>query len=70
VVVGNVSLDEVVQAPASPDEDTRGGVRLGGWAVATHAAAPGSAMAAFGGGPESANGAMLSGRRTSADAVR
>ncbi len=40
VVVENVSLDGVMQAPASPDEDTRGGFRLGGWAVAPLAADP------------------------------
>ncbi|WJY01059.1 dihydrofolate reductase family protein [Curtobacterium sp. 458] len=69
VVVENVSLDGVMQAPASPDEDTRGGFRLGGWAVAPLAADPEAAMAAFGGGSGSADGAMLFGRRTYSDVV-
>ena len=33
VVVNNVSLDGVMQAPGRPDEDTRGGFRHGGWAT-------------------------------------
>ncbi|TDD99966.1 dihydrofolate reductase family protein [Jiangella asiatica] len=33
VVIENLSLDGVMQAPASPDEDTRGGFRHGGWAM-------------------------------------
>ncbi len=32
-VVNNVSLDGVMQAPARPDEDTRGGFTHGGWAI-------------------------------------
>jgi dihydrofolate reductase len=32
VVTENISLDGVMQAPALPDEDTRGGFTRGGWA--------------------------------------
>jgi dihydrofolate reductase len=32
VVTENISLDGVMQAPAMPDEDTRGGFTRGGWA--------------------------------------
>ena len=31
-VVNNITLDGVMQAPARPDEDTRGGFTHGGWA--------------------------------------
>ena len=34
VVTENISLDGVMQAPAMPDEDTRGGFTRGGWANA------------------------------------
>jgi dihydrofolate reductase len=33
VVVESVTLDGVMQAPGSPDEDTRGGFEHGGWAL-------------------------------------
>ena len=60
-VVNNVSLDGVMQGPARPDEDTRGGFTLGGWAVAgtdsVMATEMGKRMAR-------ADGALLLGRRT------
>jgi dihydrofolate reductase len=60
VVVEQLSLDGVMQAPGSPDEDTRGDFRYGGWArpYADHVAA-----ATMGKGM-GADGAMLFGRRT------
>ena len=33
IVMNNVSLDGVMQAPGRPDEDTRDGFEHGGWAV-------------------------------------
>ena len=32
-VVNHVTLDGVMQAPADPDEDRRGGFEHGGWAT-------------------------------------
>jgi dihydrofolate reductase len=56
----NLTLDGVMQAPARPDEDTRGGFAYGGWA------APYNAMAS--GGEAMANtGSILFGRRTYED---
>lgn len=62
VVVENVSLDGVVQAPASAEEDTRGGFERGGWANALFARDPEAAGAAM--RDERGVGAMLFGRRT------
>jgi len=60
VVVENLTLDGVMQAPGDADEDRRGGFRHGGWArpYADHVAAEtmGKGMGA--------DGAMLFGRRT------
>ena len=33
IVFNSVTLDGVMQSPARPDEDTRGGFRHGGWAI-------------------------------------
>jgi dihydrofolate reductase len=60
-VVENLTLDGVMQAPAAPDEDPRGGFTAGGWAVGPLTADPAAAAASFGGGAATA---MLLGRRT------
>jgi dihydrofolate reductase len=63
VVFENVTLDGVMQAPARPDEDLRGGFPHGGWAVpyADHV------MAETMGRSMRAEGALLFGRRTYED---
>ena len=57
VVLTNLTLDGVMQGPAGPDEDRRGGFEHGGWA------APYAAMEATGNTFASAGG-LLFGRRT------
>jgi dihydrofolate reductase len=57
VVLTNLTLDGVMQGPARPEEDRRGGFEHGGWA------APYAAMEATGNNFASA-GALLFGRRT------
>ena len=57
VVLTNLTLDGVMQGPAGPDEDRRGGFEHGGWA------APYAAMEGTGNTFASA-GALLFGRRT------
>jgi dihydrofolate reductase len=63
VVIENLTLDGVMQAPGRPDEDRRGGFEHGGWALryndAVMARAMGERMAR--GGP------LLLGRRTYED---
>jgi dihydrofolate reductase len=60
IVFTGVTLDGVMQAPARPDEDRRGGFEHGGWA------APYAAMTQA--GESIANmGALLLGRRTYED---
>ena len=44
VVVNNVTLDGVMQAPGRPDEDTRDGFAHGGWALPYNDAVMGRAM--------------------------
>jgi dihydrofolate reductase len=60
VVVENVTLDGVMQAPGGADEDTRGGFRHGGWARPY----ADQVMANTMGRGMSEDGAMLFGRRT------
>jgi dihydrofolate reductase len=59
--IEHVTLDGVMQAPAAPDEDTRGGFRHGGWAAPYQDQVMGEYMAR---GMASAQGALLFGRRT------
>jgi dihydrofolate reductase len=61
VMINNLSLDGVMQAPGRPDEDTRGDFPHGGWAVPYDAM--GSQMAERG----ARTGALLLGRRTYED---
>jgi dihydrofolate reductase len=63
VVVENLSLDGVMQAPGRADEDRRGGFEHGGWAMPYNDAAKGRIMAA---GMADA-GPMLFGRTTYED---
>jgi dihydrofolate reductase len=64
IVVNNMTLDGVIQAPGRPDEDTRGGFDHGGWALpyndAVMAREMGQRMARGG-------GSLLLGRRTYED---
>src|SRR5262245_43903493 len=46
VVINHVSLDGVLQAPARPDEDQRGGFAYGGWAAARGDSSMAEAMGA------------------------
>jgi dihydrofolate reductase len=63
VVVNNVTLDGVMQAPARPDEDTRDGFPYGGWAAPYADQVMMERMSQDMGRP----GAMLFGRRTYED---
>ncbi|BDI22900.1 dihydrofolate reductase family protein [Herbiconiux sp. L3-i23] len=65
--VENVSLDGVMQSPGRPDEDTRDGFDLGGWAMPFLAADPEAAAASMSG--EGRTGGLLFGRRTYDDLV-
>jgi dihydrofolate reductase len=58
-----LSLDGVMQAPARPDEDTRGGFTRGGWANAYADQSMGEAA----GGHMATSGGLLLGRRTYED---
>ena len=60
VVVNNVTLDGVMQAPGHPDEDRRGGFERGGWAAPYTDEVMGRKM----GEGMSKGGALLFGRRT------
>jgi dihydrofolate reductase len=62
VVTNHITLDGVMQSPAAPDEDTRGGFTHGGWAAANQDEVLGKYLGErMTGGGESA---LLLGRRT------
>jgi dihydrofolate reductase len=63
VVINNVTLDGVMQAPGRPDEDPRGGFEHGGWARPYGDDVLGSAM----GERMARSEALLLGRRTYED---
>jgi dihydrofolate reductase len=60
-VVNHLTLDGVMQAPASPDEDTRDGFAHGGWAIAGQDQVMGRIL---GEGMAKGPGRLLFGRRT------
>ncbi len=61
-----LSLDGVMQSPGRPDEDTRDGFDLGGWASGPLGADPAAAQASMG---RPGSGVMLFGHRTYDDVV-
>ena len=63
VVFMNVTLDGVIQAPARPDEDVRGGFKHGGWAIPY----ADSVMGKVAGESMARSGGLLLGRRTYQD---
>src|SRR6185437_11486132 len=63
VVIENVTLDGVMQAPARPDEDPRDGFAHGGWAIPYNDAVMERKM----GERMGRDGALLLGRRTYED---
>ena len=66
VVINNVSLDGVMQAPGRADEDTRGGFSYGGWA-SENVGEPDPEIGAAMGVRMSQSDGLLFGRRTYED---
>jgi dihydrofolate reductase len=66
VVINNVTLDGVMQAPGRADEDPRGGFTHGGWATQRSGAADPEIGAAMGARMSQSDG-LLFGRRTYED---
>ncbi len=60
-VINHLTLDGVMQGPARPDEDTRGGFERGGWAIAGNDEVMGAKMAQD---MAKQTGALLLGRQT------
>jgi dihydrofolate reductase len=67
VVINNVSLDGVFQAPGRADEDTRGNFEHGGWASQQNVESPDPEIGAAMGQRMSQSDALLFGRRTYVD---
>ncbi len=65
IVQNSISLDGVMQSPARPDEDTRGGFEHGGWAIPYVDEVAAREMGKLMGQP--GPGALLLGRRTFQD---
>jgi dihydrofolate reductase len=65
VVINNLTLDGVMQAPGREDEDPRGGFTHGGWAL--HGSAPDPEIGAAMGVRMSQSDGLLFGRRTYED---
>jgi dihydrofolate reductase len=63
IVLENLTLDGVMQAPGRPDEDVRGGFQHGGWAIPYNDEVLGQAM----GARMASGGPLLLGRRTYED---
>ena len=63
MVLNNVTLDGVMQAPGRPDEDRRGGFKHGSWALPYNDAVMGKVMAEG----MAQGGSLLLGRRTYED---
>ena len=63
-VINSVTLDGVMQAPARPDEDTRGGFAHGGWAIPYQDSVIGAKMGEH---MASSKGSLLFGKRTYLD---
>ena len=70
VVLNNVTLDGVMQAPARPDEDRRDGFGYGGWARPYQDAVMAERMAQGMARDRARSGGLLLGRRTYEDFYR
>ncbi len=67
VVINNVTLDGVMQAPGRPDEDTRDGFTHGGWAIPYNDEVMGREMGRMMAESTAQSGSLLFGRRTYED---
>ena len=67
VVINHITLDGVMQSPGRPDEDTRGGFRLGGWAASRDGEVDEVMGEALGRRMGKPDGGLLLGRRSYED---